>query len=234
MHKALLLKYPDSGIPSETTVYRVMTAIGITHRPNRKPNGITKADREARKSDDLLKRNFKADKPFSKCVTDITEVKAKNGKLYVSAIFDCYDLTAVELSMDDNMRAELCTSTVENTGFRGAVLHSDRGSQYTSASYRASLNEYGVKQSMNSAGGRCHDNARCESMWARMKNELFYSRGRRSTDYTTEQLKIMIWRYYMSYWNNRRICSSIGGMPPAEKRRRYYSDKTGESAAAME
>ena len=77
MHKALLLKYPDSKIPSETTVYRVMTAIGITHRPNRKPNGITKADREARKSDDLLKRDFKADKPFSKCVTDITEVKAK-------------------------------------------------------------------------------------------------------------------------------------------------------------
>ncbi len=102
MHKALLLKYPDSVIPSETTVYRVMTAIGITHRPNRKPNGITKVDREARKSDDLLKRDFKADKPFSKCVTDITEVKAKNGKLYVSAIFDCYDLTAIGLSMDDN------------------------------------------------------------------------------------------------------------------------------------
>ena len=198
MHKPLLLKYPDSGIPSETTVYRVMTAIGITHRPNRKPDGITKADREARKSDDL---------------------------------------TAIGLSMDDNMRAELCAATVENTAaaypeFCGAVLHSDRGSQYTSASYRAMLNEYGVKQSMNSAGGRCHDNARCESMWARMKNELFYSRGRRSTDYTIEQLKTMIWRYYMSYWNNRRICSSIGGMPPAEKRRKYYSDKKGKSAAA--
>ena len=127
MHKALLLKYPDSGIPSETTVYRVMTAIGITHRPNRKPNGITKSDREARKSDDLLKRDFKADKPFSKCVTDITEVKAKNGKLYVSAIFDCYDLTAIGLSMDDKMRAELCAATVENTAaaypeFCGTVL----------------------------------------------------------------------------------------------------------------
>ena len=92
---------------------RVMTAIGITHRPNRKPNEITKANREARKSDDLLKRDFKADKPFCKCVTDITEVKAKNGKLYVSAIFDCYDLTAVGLSMDDNMRAKPCASTVE-------------------------------------------------------------------------------------------------------------------------
>ena len=117
----------------------------------------------------LLQSDFKADKPFSKCVTDITEVKAKNGKLYVSAIFDCYDLTAVGLSMDDNMRAELCAATVENTAsaypeFCGAVLHSDRGSQYTSASYRDALNEYGVKQSMNSAGGRCHDNARCESM----------------------------------------------------------------------
>ena len=77
MHKALLLKYPDSGIPGETTVYRMMTAIGITHRPNRKSNGITKVDREARKSDDLLKRDFKADMSFSKCVTDITEVKAK-------------------------------------------------------------------------------------------------------------------------------------------------------------
>ena len=90
-----------------------MTAIGITHRPNRKPNGITKADLEARKSDDLLKRDFKADKPFSKCVTDITEVKAKNGKLYVSAIFDCYDLTSIGLSMDDNMRAEYYS---DNTG----------------------------------------------------------------------------------------------------------------------
>ena len=73
--------------------------------------------------------------------------------------------TAIGLSMDDNMRAELCAATVENTAaayteFCGAVLHSDRGSQYTSASYRTMLNEYGVKQSMNSAGGRCHDNAR--------------------------------------------------------------------------
>ena len=92
-----------------------------------------------------------------------------------------------------------------------------------------------ARYTVKSAGGRCHDNARCESirgLVTRKKNELFYSRGRRSTDYTTEQLKTMIWRYYMSYWNNRRICSSIGGMPPAEKRRRYYSDKKGKSAAA--
>ena len=95
--------------------------------------------------------------------------------------------------------------------------------QYTSELFRQELIAANLKQSMNSAGGRCHDNARCESMWARMKWELFYSRGLKSEDYTIEQLKFMIWRYFMSYWNNRRICSGNNGLPPAEKRRRYYA-----------
>lgn len=51
---------------------------------------------------------------------------------------------------------------------------------------------------MNSAGGRCHDNARCESMWARLKDEFFYSRNIKSTDFKVEELKIMIWRYFIS------------------------------------
>ena len=84
----------------------------------------------------------------------------------------------------------------------------------------------GIVQSMNSAGGRCHDNARCESVWARMKEELFYNRGRKSENYTIEALKTMVWRYFMSYWSNRRICSAIGGIPPAVKRRRFYSSLT--------
>ena len=101
MYQALLLKNPTGiKIPSERTVYRVMDEIGLVHRPKRKPNGITKADREARKSDDLLKREFKADKPLEKCVTDITEIKAKDGKLYVSAIFDCFDSSVLGLAME--------------------------------------------------------------------------------------------------------------------------------------
>lgn len=57
-------------------------------------------------------------------------------------------------------------------------------------------------------------------MWARMKKELVYSRGG-SEIYTVEELKHIIWGYYMSYWNNRRICHSIGGLPPAVKREHY-------------
>ena len=59
-------------------------------------------------------------------------------------------------------------------GLRGAIIHSDRGVQYTSSEHRAAIKLYGINQSMNSDGGRCHDNARCESMWARLKEELFY------------------------------------------------------------
>ena len=171
----------DIDIPCETTVRKVMVQIGLIHKPRRKPNGITKADRFARKSDDLLRRDFYADRPLKKAVTDISEVKAKDGKLYVSVIFDCFDLMPLGIAIEYNMRASLCCHTLENANksypdIKGCIIHSDRGSQYTSEEYRAAVKKYGIIQSMNSAGGRCHDNARCESMWARMKEELFYNR----------------------------------------------------------
>ena len=227
MYQALQLKQPDGvHIPSERTVYRVMEKVGLSHRPKRKPNGITKADKEAQKSDDLIKRDFTAERPLEKCITDMTEIKAADGKLYVSAIFDCYDLTVLGLAMDTNMKAALCEQTLSNAVkahpmLRGAILHSDRGSQYTSELYRKAIDKYGIRQSMNSAGGRCHDNARCESMWARFKEELLYGRYD-TTTMTVEQLKTLIWRYFISYWNNRRICSANGGLPPMVKRQRYY------------
>ena len=205
----------------------LMDEIGLIHKPHRKPNGITKADREARKSDDLLKRDFSAEKPLEKAVTDISEVKGSDGKVYVSAIFDCFDLMPLGLAIEENMRASLCCHTLENAkksypDINGCIIHSDRGSQYTSTEYRAVIQKYGIIQSMNSAGGRCHDNARCESMWARMKEELFYSRNDKSENYTIAELKTKIWRYYMSYWANRRICTANGGLPPAVKRKHYY------------
>lgn len=206
--------------------YRVMEEIGLSHRPRRKPNGITKADREARKSDDLLKRDFQSDTPLTKCVTDITEIKAADGKLYVSSIFDCFDSAVLGLAMETNMKAALCVRTLDNAmmGYpelRGAMIHSDRGTQYTSQTYRDAIGYHGIQQSMNSAGGRCHDNARCESMWARMKSELLYDRYE-PEKITVEELKVLIWRYFFSYWNNRRICSANGGLPPMVKRARYY------------
>ncbi len=170
-----------------------MEEIGLIHRPKHKPSGITQAHREARESDDLLKRDFTSTEPLKKCDTDITEIKAKDGRIYVSAIFDCFDAAVLGLAMDTNMKASLCQRTLDNAirsypALRGAVIHSDRGAQYTSETYRRAVTKHGIFQSMNSAGGRCHDNARCESMWARMKEELIYG-CHNPEEITVEELK---------------------------------------------
>lgn len=227
-YKKSLTKGEFPEIPYERTVYKIMKKHGLIHAVKHTPNGITKADKNAQKSDDLIKRDFTAEKPLTKAITDITELPTADGKLYISGMFDCYDLLPIGLAMDDNMRAELCTKTLENVALRygkaaikGLISHSDRGSQYTSELYRNTIRNYEIQQSMNSSAGKCHDNARCEAIWGRMKEELIY--GRYDTKkMSMEAVKSLVWRYFMSYWSNRRICSAIGGIPPAVKRIRYY------------
>lgn len=128
--------------------------------------------------------------------------------------------------MDANMKAVLCKRTLDNTihsypALRGAMIHSDRGTQYTSEAYRKAVAKYGIRQSMNSAGGRRHDNARCESMRARIKEKLLYDRHN-TEEMTIEERKTLIWRCFIIYWNNRRICSANEGLPPMVKRQKYY------------
>ena len=79
MYKVILSKQQDcTYFPSERAVYRVIENIGLSNRPKHKPNGITEADREAHKSDNLLKMDFTSEEPLKKCVTDITEIKAND------------------------------------------------------------------------------------------------------------------------------------------------------------
>lgn len=216
------LDYQYGMVVGKRRLQRMMHENGWLQPSKRKPNGLTKADKAAQKSDNLLRGDFTAEMPHAKIVTDITEVPAKDGKLYVSAAFDCYDQTCVGLAMDTSMKTSLVLRMLEQmTTQYGTplLIHSDRGSQYTSHAYREALQERGIQQSMNSAGGRCHDNAKCEAMWARFKEEKIYRLD--STSYTVEELKVIVFRYFMSYWNHRRICSAIGGVPPIYKRQLY-------------
>lgn len=209
---------------SDSTIYRVLRGHGLLQKP-RMPRGLTVADKAAHKNDNLLRRDFTAQAPCKKLVSDITQLPTADGTLYISGVFDCFDNACLSLSMDDNMKTPLVVQSLVSAhnlyGITGAVFHTDRGSQYTSADFRASLQELGVVQSMNSDGGRCHDNAKCESMWARFKTEAIY--GRHNTArMPMEQVKSLVFRYFLGYWNNRRICHAIGGVPPALKRQRYY------------
>lgn len=209
---------------SDSTIYRVLRKHGLLQQPHT-PKGLTVADKAAHKSDNLLNRDFTADAPGEKLVSDITQLPTADGNLYISGVFDCFDNFCLGLSMDDNMKAPLVVQSLTSAhslhGIRGAIFHTDRGSQYTSDDFRACLHDLGVVQSMNSDGGRCHDNAKCESMWARFKTEAIY--GRHNTNnMPMEDVKSLVFRYFLGYWNNRRICHAIGGLPPALKRRRFY------------
>lgn len=226
MLKALEMTFPEYKFPSKSVIYRIMKEMKIQNKPKKGPTGCTIADKKATKSDDLLQRDFYADKPYTKLITDITEVKIQNVKLYVAVIFDCYSLKALGIAIGKTMDVSLVIKAIESAymkypQIREAILHSDRGSQYTSEEYREKLKKFGIIQSMNSEAGRCHDNARCESMWARFKEEFLYGRYEKCK-MSYDRLMQKIWRYFMGYWNNIRICSAIGGITPTLKEQKYF------------
>jgi transposase InsO family protein len=208
---------------SYSTVYRVMREHGLLQKKKRNPNSLTKEDYKAQKSENLLDQDFTASIPNIKWLTDITEIITADGKLYISPVLDCFDGQIVGLSMDDNMRKELCVSSFEQACKQqaaiGMILHSDRGSQYTSRKFREALASHGAIQSM-SGTGRCYDNARMESFFATLKKEKLYK-------IKTEQLpmatvKSIIFRWIFSYYNRKRVyTANEGGYPPCVKRRMY-------------
>lgn len=202
---------------SRRTVYRTMSEMGILHR-RRSPRGITKATTEIQDRENLIKRDFKAEKPLTKLLSDITEIQCYDGKLYVSAVLDCYNGEILSVAMDSNMKKELCIRTVKELEMqygkklKGAIFHSDRGSQYTSEAFRLTLKEAKMVQSL-SGTGHCFDNARMESFFATLKKEKVY----RISAYklTREQVKSIVFRYIFIYYNRIRISSvNPGGMPP--------------------
>lgn len=207
---------------SPRTVYRTMDEMGILHR-RRTPRGITKATTEAQERENLIKRDFKAERPLQKLLSDITEVQCADGKLYVSAVLDCYNGEILSVAMDNNMKKELCIRTVKELELQygkdrlyGAIFHSDRGSQYTSEAFRNALIDAGLIQSL-SGTGHCFDNARMESFFATLKKEKIY----RISAYklTREQVRSIIFRYIFVYYNRIRISSvNPGGLPPVAYR----------------
>lgn len=181
---------------SYSTVYRVMKENELLQKTKRHPNGMTREDTAAQKAENLIDRDFTANAENEKWLTDITEAPCRDGKLYVAPILDCYNGEIVGLAMDGNMRAELCVRAFEvacsRSRARSMILHSDRGSQFASAAFRAALAKRGAIQSM-SGTGRCYDNARMESFFATLKKEKLYRINTRTLP--MEQVKTIIFRY---------------------------------------
>lgn len=198
------------------TVYRAMKDGNLLHL-RRTPRGITKATTETEEKENLIKRNFRCDKPLTKLLTDITQIQCLDGKLYISAILNCYNGEIVALEMRNNMKKELCIDTIKQlSNVRNAVLHSDRGSQYTSFEFKEALRKRCIAQSLSGAG-HCFDNARMESFFATLKKEKLYQIP--TYRMARKVVKSIIFRYIYGYYNTIRINSlNRKGLPPVAYR----------------
>ncbi|RMP01804.1 ISPsy8, transposase OrfB, partial [Pseudomonas syringae pv. persicae] len=158
----------------------------------------------------LLERNFSAQRPNQKWVTDVTEFKVGNRKLYLSPVMDLYNGEIVAYEVSTRPSFELVTSMLDKALQQlqdepKLVMHSDQGWQYQHAQYRHKLSVRGVKQSM-SRKGNCLDNAAMESFFGTLKSEFFYLKQFESID----ELKAGL-DEYIHYYNHDRIKLKLNG-----------------------
>lgn len=170
-------------------------------------------------AENLLNREFHADKPNEKWLTDVTEFKWYEGieahKIYLSAILDLYDRRVVSYVISDRNDNPLVFKTfdkavAENPGAH-PLFHSDRGFQYTNRVFHHRLETAGMKQSMSRVA-RCIDNGPMEGFWGILKRERYY--GKR---FTSKQSLIHMIQSYICYYNTRRVQRSLGVLTPMEK-----------------
>ena len=169
----------------------------------------------------LLNRDFNADRPNQKWVTDISYIKTQQGTLYLSVIRDLYDNSIVTYKTGTEQNVNLVLSTIKAAKRKENVtaelqLHSDQGFQYTSPAYFNLTKSYGITPSM-SRRGNPYDNAMAENFFSILKTECIY----RAKLKTYEDARILI-SEYIHFYNNERIQLKTK-LTPLEKRSLYVA-----------
>lgn len=173
--------------------------------------------------ENILARNFHAEKPNQKWLTDITEFHIPAGKVYLSPIIDCFDGMAVAWSIGTSPNAELVNSMLDGAvsllgdGER-PIVHSDRGGHYRWPGWLERMERYCLTRSMSKKG--CSpDNSACEGFFGHLKNEMFYGRP---WDGVSIPQFIRLLDNYMHWHNEDRIKMSLNGLSPLEYRRSLH------------
>ena len=202
------------------TVLRLMNILGIKsiQRPKRRYNSYQGSIGKI--ANNLLKRDFKADKPNQKWVTDVTEFKVHDRKLYLSPIIDLFNGEIISYNLSKHPTFEQIKDMLEKAFIKiknntNLILHSDQRWQYQMKIYQNMLKEKGIKQSM-SRKGNCLDNSCAENFFGILKSELFYPKEKEYKN--IEELEKDI-KEYIEYYNNSRIKSKLKGMSPIQYRK---------------
>ena len=197
---------------SRKRVERLMREMGIKAIHKRQFKVTTKSDHNYPVAENILGRNFQADAPNQKWVSDITYIRTFEGWMYLAAVMDLYSRKIVGWAMSKTMTATLATTALEMAIYRrrplkGLLHHSDRGVQYASKEYQKLLKKYGTICSM-SRKGNCWDNAPMESFFSTLKAECIAGKIYLSR----VQAKREIFEYIEIYYNRKRRHSGIGNM----------------------
>jgi transposase InsO family protein/transposase-like protein len=211
----------EGRVISEKVIRRIMKQEGLTVRSPRRRKYSSYKGEIGPAPDNLIDRNFHADKPNQKWLTDITEFTIKAGKVYLSPIIDCMDGMPVSWTLGTSPDAALVNTMLKNAisllkPDEHPIIHSDRGCHYRWPEWLNIIKESGLTRSMSSKG--CSpDNSACEGFFGHLKNEMFY--GRNWDKHTTEEF-IQAVNAYINWYRTSRIKSTLGGLSPLEYRRR--------------
>lgn len=185
-------------------IARLMAANAIYGCPRRK--GRRWAGKSSQRPSDVinhLKRDFNAMEPETKWVTDITEIRTQEGKLFVCVVIDLYSKLVLGWSMHHRQDRHMVIRAVEmaiwqRQGGWSVILHSDRGCQFTSGDYQRFLKKHTLVCSMSNVG-HCGDNAACEGFFGMLKRERVY----RSTYRTLDAARSDVFDYIERFHNPR-------------------------------
>ncbi|MBN9740229.1 IS3 family transposase [Amycolatopsis sp. A1MSW2902] len=199
-------------------VERVMRERGIAGITRRRSRSLTRPDKTAA-APDLICRDFTAGAPGIRLVGDITYLPTDEGWLYLATVLDLHTREIVGHALAPHMRADLVCDAITLAADRGlvnagTVFHSDRGTQYASTEFRATLAAHGIRASMGRTGS-CYDNAAAESFFATLKTEI----GTRS--WTTRNHARQAVFAYLAYYNHHRLHSTLDYRTPHETRLSY-------------
>jgi transposase InsO family protein len=204
-------------------VRALMRELGLVACQPRPWRPVTTRQGQAGPVPDLVNRDFSAVVPGEKMVGDITYITTWEGWVYLATVIDCATRKVVGWAMDDNYRTPLITAAIGMAARNldlpeGAVFHSDRGSNYTSAEFAAVLEGLGIRQSVGRTGV-CFDNALAESFNAAVKVE----RAHRTVYPTRKKAQDDIARYIELRYNRTRLHSALGYRTPQEVHDEYLN-----------
>ena len=202
-------------------VARLMGEMGLCGTPQRRFVRTTDSDHQAPVAPNRLQRDFTAERPNQRWVTDITYVWTWEGWRYLAVVMDLFSRRIVGWAMRSHLQTELALSALRMALGRrmpepGLVHHSDRGVQYAAHPYQNLLHRHGLVCSM-SRRADCWDNAVIESFFARLKTELLH----RQSWPTAREAQDAVARYIEGWYNARRLHSSLGYLSPNEFEQRY-------------